>query len=86
MGPSNSTVWRDSISAQLLSFARLVIQRRFLVDSGGCGQDEADLVQYSQAVFESIPSETLCSRYTSMAIPTIIRLPFRASVRAIRQS
>ena len=38
-----------------------------LIDSGGCGQDDADLLQYSQAVFDSDPQRNV------MFNPSVLR-------------
>jgi hypothetical protein len=54
-GPSNSTVWRDSYIAAIASMRSAGYLGTLLVDAGGCGQDLADLVTYSGAVFQSDP-------------------------------
>lgn len=58
-GPANSTVWRDSYISAVASLRRAGYLNPLLIDSGGCGQDEADLVQYSQAVFNSDPQRNI---------------------------
>lgn len=58
-GPSNSIVWRDSYIKAIAQLRAAGYTGPILVDSGGCGQDEADLVQYSQAVFESDPERNV---------------------------
>jgi Cellulase (glycosyl hydrolase family 5) len=52
-GPSDSTVWRASYIRAIASLRAAGYTGPILVDSGACGQDEADLLQYSQAVFNS---------------------------------
>jgi hypothetical protein len=54
-GPANSTVWRDSYIAAIASMRSAGYLGTLLVDAGGCGQDLADLVTYSGAVFQSDP-------------------------------
>ena len=54
-GPANSTVWRDSYIAAIASMRSAGYLGTLLIDAGGCGQDLADLVTYSGAVFQSDP-------------------------------
>jgi len=54
-----ATVWRDSYISAIAQLRAAGYTAPILVDSGGCGQDEADLVQYSQAVFESDPERNV---------------------------
>jgi hypothetical protein len=58
-GPANSTVWRDSYISAISSLRSAGYTGLILVDSGGCGQDDADLLQYSQAVFTSDPQRNV---------------------------
>jgi Cellulase (glycosyl hydrolase family 5) len=58
-GPANSTVWRDSYISAIARLRAAGYTGAILVDSGGCGQDDADLSQYSQAVFESDPQRNV---------------------------
>jgi hypothetical protein len=58
-GPSDSTVWRDSYIAAIASLRAVGYTGPILVDSGGCGQDDTDLMQYSQAVFNSDPEHNV---------------------------
>jgi hypothetical protein len=54
-GPANSTVWRDSYITAIASMRSAGYLGTLLIDAGGCGQDLADLVTYSSAVFQSDP-------------------------------
>jgi mannan endo-1,4-beta-mannosidase len=58
-GPSDSTVWRDSYIAAIASLRAVGYTGPILVDSGGCGQDDRDLVKYSRAVFDSDPERNI---------------------------
>ena len=58
-GPANSTVWRDSYISAISSLRGAGYTGLILVDSGGCGQDDVDLLQYSQAVFDSDPQRNV---------------------------
>lgn len=58
-GPSNSTVWRDSYISAIASLRAAGYTGPLLIDSGGCGQDVTDLVQYSQVVFSSDPQRNI---------------------------
>ena len=58
-GPANSTVWRDSYISAIAKLRAAGYTGPVLVDSGGCGQDDADLIKYSQAVFDSDPERNV---------------------------
>jgi hypothetical protein len=59
MGSSDSTVWRDSYLSAISSLRTAGYSGPILIESGGCGQDDADLVQYPQAVFASDPQRNV---------------------------
>jgi len=54
-GPSNSTVWRDAYISAIAKLRAAGYTGPLLIDSGGCGQDEQNLLKYSAAVFNSDP-------------------------------
>ena len=58
-GPSNSTVWRDSYISAIGQLRSAGYLGTILVDSGGCGQDINDLLNYSTAVFNSDPQKNV---------------------------
>jgi len=58
-GPANSAVWRDSYVHAIAGLRAAGYTAPILIDSGGCGQDDADLLKYSQAVFESDPQRNV---------------------------
>ncbi len=58
-GPSNSTIWRDSYQTAISQMRQAGIHATLSIDSGGCGQDNADLVKYAQAVFDSDPEKNV---------------------------
>jgi hypothetical protein len=58
-GPSNSTVWRDSYVSAIAAMRDAGYLGTLLIDSGGCGQDLDDLVNYSGAVFDSDPQRNI---------------------------
>ncbi len=58
-GPAGSPLWRDSYITAIGILRRAGYTGPLLVDTGGCGQDDADLVQYSQAVFNSDPERNV---------------------------
>ncbi len=58
-GPPGSTVWRDTYISAIASLRSAGYTGPILIDSGGCGQDDSDLVQYSQAVFNSDPERNV---------------------------
>jgi mannan endo-1,4-beta-mannosidase len=58
-GPSNSTVWRDSYITAIAQMRAAGYHATLSITSGGCGQDNADLVTYAQAVFDSDPEKNV---------------------------
>lgn len=58
-GPTNSTVWRDSYIDAVAKLRQAGYLGPIMIDSGGCGQDDTDLLQYSKAVFESDPQRNI---------------------------
>ncbi|MGH7296855.1 MAG: cellulase family glycosylhydrolase [Polyangiaceae bacterium] len=58
-GPSSSTVWRDSYISAIARMRAAGYHATLSITSGGCGQDNADLVTYAQAVFDSDPEKNV---------------------------
>ena len=58
-GPSSSTVWRDSYVSAIAQMRAAGYHATLSITSGGCGQDNADLVSYAQAVFDSDPEKNV---------------------------
>jgi mannan endo-1,4-beta-mannosidase len=58
-GPSNSTTWRDSYISAIATIRKAGFTGPLVVDSGGCGQDMGDLLNYSTAVFASDPQKNI---------------------------
>lgn len=58
-GPADSPVWRDAYVSAVGRLRAAGYTGPILIDSGGCGQDEADLLKYSQAVFDSDPERNV---------------------------
>jgi Cellulase (glycosyl hydrolase family 5) len=58
-GPSNSTVWRDSYISAISQMRTAGYHATLSITSGGCGQDNADLTTYAQAVFDSDPEKNV---------------------------
>jgi hypothetical protein len=58
-GPANSTVWRDSYISAISQMRTAGYHATLSIDSGACGQDNADLVKYAQAVFDSDPEKNV---------------------------
>jgi len=58
-GPADSTVWRDSYVTAVQRLRTAGYTCTISVDSGGCGQDNADLAKYAQAVFDADPQKNV---------------------------
>jgi mannan endo-1,4-beta-mannosidase len=58
-GPPNSTVWRDSYITAIARMRAAGYTGTLVVDSGGCGQDAADVVKYGADVFASDPQKNI---------------------------
>jgi hypothetical protein len=62
-GPANSTVWRDSYVTAIGQMRAAGYLGPLMIDTGGCGQDEADLATYAVAVFQSDPQRNVIFSY-----------------------
>jgi hypothetical protein len=58
-GPANSTAWRDAYISAIGSLRAAGYRGTLLIDSGGCGQDPQDLLNYASAVFASDPQKNV---------------------------
>jgi mannan endo-1,4-beta-mannosidase len=58
-GPADSTVWRDSYITAIQRLRTAGYTCTISVDSGGCGQDNADLAKYAQGVFDADPQKNV---------------------------
>lgn len=58
-GPSNSPVWASSYETAIASMRKAGYLGPLLIDSGGCGQDIYDLLNYAAAVFTSDPQKNV---------------------------
>jgi mannan endo-1,4-beta-mannosidase len=58
-GPADSSVWEQSYISAIAALRQAGYTGPILIDSGGCGQDISDLVQYSTAVFNSDPEKNV---------------------------
>jgi mannan endo-1,4-beta-mannosidase len=58
-GPANSVIWRDSYITAISRLRAAGYKQTLMIDSGGSGQDAADLLQYAQAVFDSDPQKNI---------------------------
>jgi len=58
-GPSNSTIWRDSYISAISLMRAAGYTGPLMIDTGGCGQDVNDLINYSAAVFNSDPQRNV---------------------------
>jgi mannan endo-1,4-beta-mannosidase len=58
-GPPDSTAWRDAYVSAIAALRRAGYTTPILIDSGGCGQDFRDLLDYSTAVFQSDPEKNV---------------------------
>jgi mannan endo-1,4-beta-mannosidase len=58
-GSSSSTVWRDSYISAITQLRTAGYHATLSITSGGCGQDNADLVKYAKAVFDSDPEKNV---------------------------
>lgn len=58
-GPADSTVWRDSYITAVQRLRTAGYTCTLQITSGGCGQDNADLVKYAQDVFNADPQKNV---------------------------
>jgi hypothetical protein len=62
-GPGNSTSWRDAYKTAIASMRAAGYNSPLVIDAGHCGQDTADLLQYSTDVFNSDPQKNIIFSY-----------------------
>jgi hypothetical protein len=58
-GPENSTVWRDAYVSAVAELRTAGYLGTIVIDSGGCGQDPRDIVNFAADVFESDPQKNI---------------------------
>jgi mannan endo-1,4-beta-mannosidase len=58
-GPEDSTVWRDEYITAIARMRAAGYKGTLSITSGGCGQDQADLIKYAQQVFDSDPEKNI---------------------------
>lgn len=59
LGGGNSTAWRDAYITAIGRLRNAGYLCTICVDAGGCGQDNDDLANYAQAVFDSDPQKNV---------------------------
>jgi mannan endo-1,4-beta-mannosidase len=58
-GPSASTVWRDEYISAIARMRAAGYKGTLSITSGGCGQDQTNLIKYAQQVFDSDPEKNI---------------------------
>lgn len=58
-GPENSVEWRDQYIAAIAALRNAGINSTLVIDSGGCGQDDQDVILYGADVFNSDPQKNV---------------------------
>jgi mannan endo-1,4-beta-mannosidase len=58
-GPENSPTWRDQYIAAIAKLRTAGYTMPLMIDSGGCGQDQEDLLSYAAAVAASDPQHNV---------------------------
>jgi cellulase (glycosyl hydrolase family 5) len=58
-GPRNSTTWESAYTSAIASLRAAGYTAPIMIDTGGWGQDTADLLNYAQAVFDSDPQKNV---------------------------
>jgi mannan endo-1,4-beta-mannosidase len=87
-GPRGSTAWRDSYISAVQKMRAAGYLGPLMIDSGGCGQDQPDLLDYAQAVFAADPQKNLIFSfhlYGGMASATAMSTYF-AQLAALSKS
>jgi mannan endo-1,4-beta-mannosidase len=86
-GGSNSAVWRDAYIGAIRSLRAAGYLGTILIDTGGCGQDIQDLLQYSPAVFKSDPQRNVIfALHIYGEIQTASVRPYLAQLAALRDA
>jgi mannan endo-1,4-beta-mannosidase len=58
-GPDKSTIWRDGYIAAIRALRGAGINATLVIDTGGCGQDEQDILLYGAEVFNADPQKNV---------------------------
>jgi hypothetical protein len=58
-GPADSAAWRDAYITAIARLREAGYLCTLAIDAGGCGQDNADLVNYAASVFDSDPQRNV---------------------------
>lgn len=58
-GPGDSLVWRDAYIQAVADLRAAGYLGTLVIDTGGCGQNPADIVRYGQDVFDSDPQHNI---------------------------
>jgi mannan endo-1,4-beta-mannosidase len=86
-GESDSAAWRDAYIGAIRSLRSAGYLGTILVDTGGCGQDIQDLLQYSAAVFNSDPQRNVMfALHIYGGMPTASVGPYLAQLAALRDT
>jgi mannan endo-1,4-beta-mannosidase len=86
-GPSNSATWASAYESAIASLRAAGYLGTLVIDAGGCGQDVADLLNYSTAVFNSDPQQNiLFSLHIYGNIPTADVAADLAKLASLSQS
>jgi hypothetical protein len=86
-GPSNSATWASAYESAIANLRAAGYLGTLVIDAGGCGQDVADLLNYSTAVFNSDPQKNIMfSLHIYGNIPTASVAPDLAKLAALSQS
>ena len=86
-GPSNSTIWRDSYISAVAKMRAAGYHGTLMIDAGGWGQDFADLLNYSTAVFNADPDANIIfSLHIYGSIPTANIASDLAQLKALSAS
>lgn len=59
LGGGNSTAWRDAYITAVARLRAAGYRCPIMIDSGGCGQDKDDLVNYASAILNSDPQKNI---------------------------
>jgi mannan endo-1,4-beta-mannosidase len=86
-GPSNSATWASAYESAIASMRAAGYLGPLMIDSGGCGQDMEDLLNYSTEVFNSDPQKNIIfSLHIYGLIPTADVAPDLAKLSALSAS
>ena len=74
-GPPGSVIWRDAYVIAVKRMRAAGYRAPLMIDSGGCGQDLNDLINYAAEVFEADPQKNIVFSFHLYGLTPVDEIP-----------